>query len=192
MVQWPSFDFRLCRRSNSLQRPVNLQSADPFWIRNAETLYKIKVLPARCRLRSEPSWQRVKLRLAAATCRAGKWKCPHLLWSRSYLAARQVRKCQQLLELVSLLGGLHLELTSAAHITRSGNYLLSSQRLWAHKGTSGPVMKREILYKCFSVSSLVSKEQYSALHEVVICAFETTICEVLCKYVATLNTLLSN
>jgi len=31
-------------------------------------------------------------------------------------------------------------------------------------------MKREILCKRFSVSSLVSKEQNKALHEVVICA----------------------
>jgi len=53
-------------------------------------------------------------------------------------------------------------------------------------------MKCEILYTCFSVSSLVSKEQCSPLREVVICAFETPICVVLCKYVATLNTLLSN
>jgi len=52
-------------------------------------------------------------------------------------------------------------------------------------------MKCEILYTCFSVSSLVSKEQCSPLREVVICAFETPICVVLCKYVATLNTLLS-
>jgi len=95
MVQWPCFDVRPCRRWNSLQRPVNHQSADPFWTRNSETFYKIKMLLARYRLRSEPSWHRVKLWRAAATCRAGERKCPHLLWSGSYLAARQVPKCQQ-------------------------------------------------------------------------------------------------
>ena len=122
-------------------------------------------------------WAELKTRRAAAS---GERRRPavlvsesvRLLWSRSYLAARQVLSCQQLLELVRLFDGWHLELTSAAHINRSGDYLLSSLRLWAPKGTSGTLMKREILYKCFGVSSLVSKEQNNALHEVVICASE--------------------
>jgi hypothetical protein len=46
-------------------------------------------------------------------------------------------------------------------------------------------MKREILYKCFDVSSLVSKQHNNALHEVVICAVGTAVCVVLYKYVAT-------
>jgi hypothetical protein len=46
-------------------------------------------------------------------------------------------------------------------------------------------MKREILYKCVSVSSLVGKEQNNALREVFISAIETTISIVLYKYVAT-------
>jgi len=46
-------------------------------------------------------------------------------------------------------------------------------------------MKREILYKYFGVSSLVSKEHNNALREVVICAVGTAVCVVLYKYVAT-------
>ena len=46
-------------------------------------------------------------------------------------------------------------------------------------------MKREILCKWFSGSSLVREEQHNALHEVVISAIKTTICMVLYKYVAT-------
>ena len=52
-------------------------------------------------------------------------------------------------------------------------------------------MKRENLCKYFTVGSHVTKEQYSALREVVICAFGTAICVLLCDYVATSNTLLS-
>jgi len=43
-------------------------------------------------------------------------------------------------------------------------------------------MRGENLYIWFTVSSHVTKEQYSALREMAICAFGTTICVVLCKY----------
>jgi hypothetical protein len=139
-----------------VQRPVSLESADTFWIRNGW----------------KPLWNKSAVQLCGVVCAlsrveyvssCGERRRPtvllvsesvQLLRSRSYLAARHVPRCQQLLELVPLFGGLRLELTSAAHITTSGNYLHSYPRVWAPKGTSGTAMRLEIFCRCFSVSSL--------------------------------------